>query len=172
MFPRSFTQRLRSIVIISVLIHPFLYFSTQALANDQLELARHHASSIGGKVVKIVGQSMQPRLNANDLVIIVPTHWTKIKSGDIVQFQVSEDVRTDRNYLPTWVHQVVIRKGNWIRTAGLNNPDVDPFWVHRRDVVGKVVAVYLDGSSAHETVSDRALDYFRVSATRDNLAKY
>lgn len=138
---------------------------------DTLELARRHASSIGGQVVQIEGVSMEPRLSENDLVVVVPVMWVELKHGDMVQFSVSEKIQVERGSLPTWIHQVSLKEGNWIRTVGINNPELDPFWIHKRDVVGKVVAVYLGGGKDAQTISEKALSYFQSNTSSGSAAK-
>lgn len=107
---------------------------------------------------------MEPRLTEEDLVVVVPVPWHELKEGDIVQFFVSEEMRTERNSQATWIHQVAAKDGNWIRTVGVNNPDLDPFWVHKREVLGKAVAVYMGGAGGVPSVSERAMAYFRAKS--------
>lgn len=145
---------------------------SSVLGSDHLELANDHASSIGGEVVRVEGVSMEPRLAENDLVIIVPVMWADLKQGDMVQFLVSDNIRSERKSLPTWIHQICLKEGDWIRTVGINNPELDPFWIHRGDVIGKVVAIYISSGKDLETVSDKAMNYFRSKTIRGNLSQY
>ena len=142
------------------------------MGSTSYELARRHADSVGGSVVQVEGISMEPRLSDNDLVVIVPVKWSELRPGDIVQFTVSNQVRQDHNSMPTWIHQIAIIKGEWIRTSGLNNPDLDPFWINHKDIIGKAVAIYLDAGRKTQSVSERAMSYFRAQAEDGNFSKF
>lgn len=135
------------------------------------EMAQQHAIHQGGRVVFIEGISMEPRLTEKDLVVIVPVAWQELKIGDIVQFYVSEDMRSDQNPQATWIHQVAAKEGDWIRTVGVNNPELDPFWVHRSDVLGKGVAVYIGGAENVPSVSERAMAYMKSQSNAGFIPK-
>ena len=147
-----------------------LCLCSSVLGNEQRHLANHHARSLGGKVVQIKGVSMEPRLMEDDLVIIVPVDWHDLKPGDMVQFWVN-DKSSSRNSLPTWVHQVAKKEGDWITTLGVNNPKSDPFRINKSDVIGKVVAVYIGGGNEFETLSEKAMNYFRLNSGQGKLTK-
>ena len=136
--------------------------STQG--TQTFDTAQQHAIQLGGRVVFVEGISMEPRLTEQDLVIVVPVLWHELEVGDIVQFYVSEKMRSAQNPQATWIHQVAAKNGQWIRTVGVNNPDLDPFWVHRRDVLGKGVAVYIGGAKDVPSVSERAMAYLKAQS--------
>lgn len=144
---------------------------TTVSGSDQRELAQWHAFHAGGEVLRIDGVSMEPRLMENDLVIVVPTPWSELKEGDMVRFFVNDDVRIEHQSLPTWIHQISFKRGDWIRTAGVNNPGLDPFWVNRSQVIGKVIAVYVGGAVVAQSVSERATAYLQSLKGQGNLAR-
>ncbi len=159
-------NKVRSGVLATVLL-----LGLSVWGNQTFHLAQQHAVSLGGRVVCIEGESMEPRFTEQDLVVVVPVSWHEIEVGDVVQFFVSEEMRNDQHREATWIHQVAAKDGNWIRTVGVNNPKLDPFWVHKRDVLGKAVAVYIGGAKDVPTVSDRAMAYFQTQPSNGFIAK-
>ena len=84
--------------------------------------------------VYYTGPSMNPTLKAGDVLMTIPYEDQKIRVGDIVVFQPSEEM----GYV---VHRVVSYDLCVVKTRGDNNSKVDPYVIHPNRIMGKVVAL-------------------------------
>ena len=88
----------------------------------------------------IISPSMQPTIKVNDAVIVKKKNINKIKKGDIITFN-----STDERFAGTTItHRVVeiIKDSNgnpMLRTKGDNNNVEDATLVRKNDLVGKVI---------------------------------
>lgn len=89
----------------------------------------------------IFGISMEPELNAGDLILIEEVSPTDIEEGDIIVYTIPRAVREYYNYPQVVAHRVKeIReseKGVTFRTKG-DNTGEDPFTVRPQDIKGQV----------------------------------
>ena len=84
--------------------------------------------------VKYTGPSMNPTLKAGDVLMTIPYEDRKIRVGDIVVFQPSEEMRHV-------VHRVVSYDSCGVKTRGDNNSKADPYVIPPSRIIGKVVAL-------------------------------
>ena len=88
----------------------------------------------------IISPSMEPTINVEDAIIVKKTNVSKIKKGDIITFN-----STDERFAGTTItHRVieVISSTNgkpMLRTKGDNNNVEDATLVENKDLVGKVI---------------------------------
>jgi signal peptidase I len=78
------------------------------------------------------GTSMYPTLSEHDLLEIEPYGLQPIRVGDVVFFLSPDGGRPA-------IHRVASVTSHGIRTKGDNNSSVDPWIIHRADVIGRVV---------------------------------
>ncbi len=90
----------------------------------------------------IYGVSMEPLLQAGDLITIEKTPTEDIKVGDVIVFNVPSLTRQMYNYPAVVAHRVVEKRvtasGVSFRTRGDNTAGEDPFTVRPQDVKGTV----------------------------------
>ena len=91
----------------------------------------------------VYGISMEPELQAGDLILIEEVDPSEVKVGDIIVFTIPAAVREYYNYPPIVAHRVLkIRElekteGVTFRTKG-DNTGEDPFTVRPQDIRGQV----------------------------------
>lgn len=89
----------------------------------------------------IVGLSMEPELDAGDLILIEEISPSDVKVDDIIVFTIPQAVREYYNYPQTIAHRVIaVRQselGVTFRTKG-DNTGEDPFTVRPQDIRGQV----------------------------------
>ena len=78
------------------------------------------------------GPSMNPTLNAKDLLVVTPCDGMRIRAGDVIVFTSPQDGRNVTHRV-MWVHG-----DGSIRTRGDNNSADDPWTLTRDQVHGKV----------------------------------
>lgn len=108
-------------------------------ASTPLEVARFVALCQGGEVYVATGVSMEPVWEAGDLLVVT----RKAEGGRLKdEFRAGMDVVYVAPDGVVTAHRVVRARGPWLVTQGVNNPVVDPYFVHREQVLGVVVAVF------------------------------
>ena len=91
----------------------------------------------------VYGTSMEPELQAGDLILIEDIDPSEVKVGDIIVFTIPAAVREYYNYPPVVAHRVQkVRElekteGVTFRTKG-DNTGEDPFTVRPQDIRGQV----------------------------------
>ena len=89
----------------------------------------------------IFGLSMEPEINAGDLILIEEIPPSDIEVGDIIVFTIPQAVREYYNYPQTIAHRVIAvresEQGVTFRTKG-DNTGEDPFTVRPQDIRGQV----------------------------------
>lgn len=99
-------------------------------------------SSINGKNFNILGykayivttDSMQPSINAGDIVIVKNGKKDKIRQGDVITFNQNDEVITHRV-----IKNITEESNVEYITKGDNNNTEDTFKVKYDDVIGKVI---------------------------------
>lgn len=96
-----------------------------------------HLGGVTGLTV-VQGQSMEPTYVTGDVVLTLKqTHYTV---GDIISYQVSEGQPGAGGRV---IHRIIDTEqtadGLVYVTQGDNNPEIDPWVVHRRDVMGRAL---------------------------------
>lgn len=118
---------------------------------DQLKLARDHAANQGGMVysVRPTG-SMQPDLEAGDVIVVVPIEWEEVRPGMMLTYQASWLPRTS----PPTTHWCAESHGDGYIMDGSNNKHYEKgkltmyeedFMYRNKEgnrVGGKVIAIY------------------------------
>ena len=91
--------------------------------------------------IAIFGISMEPELNAGDLILIEKLSPSDVEVGDIIVFTIPQAVREYYNYPQVVAHRVIsVRQsesGVTFRTKG-DNTGEDPFSVRPQDIRGQV----------------------------------
>lgn len=90
------------------------------------KLAAYYGARVGNVVYT---GSMHPVLGGNCFTVSIYA-WDKVKVGQIIVYQIG-----DKNVC----HQVTEITGNGLRTKGINNPKVDPYYVTESMYLGTVV---------------------------------
>ncbi len=89
----------------------------------------------------VFGTSMEPELQAGNLILIEETAPADIEVGDIIVYTVPSMIREYYNYPPVVAHRVIEiytrDYGTIFRTKG-DNAGEDPFTVRPQDLKGKV----------------------------------
>ncbi|MFC2011803.1 signal peptidase I [Chloroflexota bacterium] len=89
----------------------------------------------------VFGNSMEPELQAGNLILLEETSPYDVEVGDIIAFSIPEMVRDYYNYPPVIAHRVVAvydpEGAIKFRTKG-DNTGEDPFTVRPEDLMGKV----------------------------------
>ncbi len=89
----------------------------------------------------VFGTSMEPELQAGDLILISGVSPSEVKVGDIIVFTIPSAVREHYNYPPVVAHRVIkvtsSAGGVNFRTKG-DNTGEDPFTVRPQDLRGQV----------------------------------
>jgi len=89
----------------------------------------------------VFGTSMEPELQAGNLILIEEVSPSEVKEGDIIVFTVPPLVRETYNYPPVVAHRVIKvytkEYGTIFRTQG-DNTGEDPFTVRPQDLRGRV----------------------------------
>ena len=89
----------------------------------------------------IFGVSMEPELNAGDLIMMEGVSPSEVEEGDIIVFTIPQAVREYYNYPQVVAHRVIsVREsesGVTFRTKG-DNTGEDPFTVRPQDIRGQV----------------------------------
>jgi len=90
----------------------------------------------------IVGTSMNPVLNMEDLITNEQISPSEVEVGDIIIYRIPPPTQTYYKCPPVVAHRVVeiknITTGLIYRTKGDNNPSEDPWSVRDCDLMGKV----------------------------------
>ena len=91
--------------------------------------------------LSVFGTSMEPELQAGNLILIKEVSPANIKVGDIIVFTIPAAVREYYNYPPVVAHRVLeVRASEYgvtFRTKG-DNTGEDPFTVRPQDIRGMV----------------------------------
>lgn len=82
--------------------------------------------------VVFTGRSMNPTLAEGDLLTATPYGDEPIKNGDVIYFRSRDRLMV--------VHRVTSVTEDGVQTMGDDNPAVDPYFIKRDDIAGKVVA--------------------------------
>ncbi len=89
----------------------------------------------------VFGTSMEPELQAGNLILIERVDAKDVKEGDIIVFTIPSAVREYYNYPPVVAHRVLkvrtTEAGLTFRTKG-DNAGEDPFSVRPQDLLGQV----------------------------------
>ncbi len=86
------------------------------------------------RFLTVTGNSMNPDITQNDIVIVVPTDTKSLDIGDIITYKL--DIG-GKEYLFT--HRIVDMDNGVIKTKGDNMPESDIYSIMPKDVVGRVV---------------------------------
>jgi hypothetical protein len=82
-----------------------------------------------------IGLSMNPTLNAHDLLEIQPYHQKAPRVGDVILFHPPA-----HDYYV--VHRIFKLKGNDIITRGDNNGEIDSCFLKKVDICGRIIAAH------------------------------
>lgn len=86
------------------------------------------------RFLTVTGDSMNPGITNNDILIVTPTDVKFLEIGDIVTYKLDMG---GKGYLFT--HRIVDINNGVIKTKGDNMPEEDAYDIMTKDVVGRVV---------------------------------
>ena len=99
--------------------------------------------SVWGNVpfMPVFGSSMEPGLQSGSLISIKSVETPNINKGDVVVYNVPDQLRDKHNYPPIIAHRVIEinedQSGLWLKTKG-DNADSDPFLIRAQNIRGTV----------------------------------
>ena len=99
--------------------------------------------SIGNEIIKyqhfvVVSNSMEPKINVNDGIIVKPTPSMDLQVGDIITFKVDINKDGHDEYVTHYIAQIDKEE---IRTKPNISDKWDTWVLHENQIVGKVIKV-------------------------------
>jgi len=89
---------------------------------------------VGFKSYKALSDSMKPKFNRGDLIVVTSKKFEKLEVGDVITFVNplnKKDIVTHE-----LVEKQTDKKGVFLITKGINNPNRDPFKIYKDDYIG------------------------------------
>jgi len=118
-------------------------FPALAVATVIAYIAAAVVLHVNPPVVPVVGTSMQPTLQAGDLVFVKGVDPKTLHKGDIIAFHVPKASQQQYNLPGALVHRIISIKhtdaGLTFQTKGDNNAGPDVFKIHGGDVSGQMI---------------------------------
>lgn len=88
----------------------------------------------GVRFLTVTGNSMNPEITQDDIVIVMPTDFKYLKIGDVITYR-----RNIKGDIFMFSHRIIDIGSGIIKTKGDNMPEPDEYNIMPEDVIGKMI---------------------------------